>query len=268
MLSLLKFDLYKVFKSLGTWIIILCLVGFSIASLTIVYNMKTENNLGEIASEISEGTTAASLEEMSVVDWCIETVGGDFLMLFVLIFAVLFVCSDYTSGYIKNIYNTIRKKWQYILSKFVIVGLFVIISILIVYIVTILFNVIIVKSNDFGDASLLLKYSLNKALLLIAYGGVVMMVSFILRKATDSLIVCMAYSFMFVNLIYTGINQAVKYLNIAKDFDIQKYMLVGNAISLSTDITSQQQGIILIVSLLGILISFIISTMVFTKRDI
>ena len=84
------------------------------------------------------------------------------------------------------------------------------------------------------------------------------MTSFILRKSTSSLVLTMGYSFMFSSLIYTGINQFIKSVGIAKDFDIQKYTLVGNAISLSSHISSEQQRIMLTVCCVGLIVSFLL----------
>lgn len=265
---LLKFDLYKSVKSASTWIVLLCVIVFSIVSLSLTYVSKTEGELPDVALEIGELTTTVPLEDMTVVDWCIDSVSGDFLMLFVIVFAILFSCTDYTTGFIKNVYNSLKHKWIYVLSKLIVVSAFTILTIVLTYIVTVSFNLAIVQSSTFGDIAELLKFTFYKGLLLVAYGCVGVLVSFILRKATAGLVFCMGYSFMFANLVYSGINQIVKSAKIAENFDIQKYTLVGNAISVSPDVSSEQEGIILIVCLSAIAISFIISSLLFSRRDI
>lgn len=266
--KILKFDFYKAVKSISTWIILLCVVVFSIASLTITYVSKTEGELPNVALEIGEQTTIVPLEEMTVVDWCVDSISGDFLMLFVAVFAVLFTCSDYATGFIKNTYNTIKNKWHYVLSKVVVISVFTCLTIVVAYIVAVAFNITVVKSSSFGDISEMLIFTLNKAFLLIAYGCVGALISFILKKASVSLIISMGYSFMFANLIYTGINQAIRSMGISEKFDIQKYTLVGNTNSLSPDISSEQQIIVLIVCVVAIVASFAISSIIFSKRDV
>ena len=127
MRRMLKFDFYKSVKSISTWVILLCVVVFSIASLTITYISKTDGELPHVAIEIGDQTTIFPLDEMTVVDWCIDSISGDFLMLFVIVFAVLFACNDYATGFIKNIYNNINHKYHYVLSKIVVVSIFTII---------------------------------------------------------------------------------------------------------------------------------------------
>ena len=166
--KILKFDFYKAIKSISTWIILLCVIVFSIASLTITYVSKTDGELPDIALEIGEQTTIIPLEEMTVVDWCVDSISGDFLMLFVAVFAILFTCNDYATGFIKNTYNTIKSKWHYVLSKFVVISVFTIMTILSAYLVTMIFNLIVVNSTSFGDISELLVFTLNKAILLIS----------------------------------------------------------------------------------------------------
>ncbi len=268
MRRMLKFDFYKSIKSISTWIILLCVVVFSIASLTITYISKTEGELPDVALKIGEQTIALPIDEMTVVDWCVDSISGDFLMLFVIVFAVLFTCNDYATGFVKNIYNNIDCKWHYILAKIVVVSIFTIITIVATYSVTIIFNLTVVNSVSFGNTAELLKFTLYKAFLLVAYGSVGMLVSFALRKSTVSLILCMGYSFMFANLIYTGINQGVRSLGISETFDIQKYTIVGNTISLTPNTSSEQLAIVLIVCSTAIVASFVISSMIFSKRDI
>lgn len=266
--KILKFDFYKAIKSMSTWIILLCVIVFSIASLTITYVSKTEGELPDVALEIGEQTTIIPLEEMTVADWCVDAISGDFLMLFVAVFAVLFVCNDFATGFIKNIYNNLRNKWHYVLSKFVVISVFTILTIIAAYSVTMIFNLAVVKSSSFGDVSEIITFTLNKAFLLIAYGCVGALISFILKKATVGLIISMGYSFMFANLIYTGINQIVKSTGLSEKFDIQKYTLVGNAVSIGPDPSSEQQVIVLIVCVISIVASFVISSIVFSKRDV
>lgn len=266
--KLLKFDFYKAVKSISTWIILLCVIAFSIASLAITYISKTEGELPDVALEIGEQATIVPLEEMTVVDWCVDSISGDFLMLFVVVFAVLFTCNDYATGFIKNTYNTIKTKWHYVFSKLVIISVFTILTIAAAYIVTLIFNIAVVKSTSFGDVSEMLIFTMNKAFLLIAYGCVGVLISFILKKSTSGLIISMGYSFMFANLIYTGINQIVKSTGISDTFDVQKYTLVGNTILLNPNISSEQQTIVLIVCGVAITVSFVISSILFAKRDI
>lgn len=266
--KILKFDFYKVEKSINTWMILLCVVCFSIASLTITYISKTEGELPDVALEIGEQTTSVPLEEMTVVDWCVDSIGGDFLMLFVVVFAVLFTCNDYSTGFIKNIYNTIKNKWLYVLSKFVVVAVFTVLTIIVVYAVTIIFNFAVVKPIAFGDVTEIVIFTLNKAFLLIAYGCVGVLISFVLKKSTVGLIISMGYSFMFANLIYTGINQIVMSAGLSDTFDVQKYTLVGNTILLNSNISTEQQLIVVIVGCVVITLSFVISSILFKKRDI
>jgi len=268
MRNLLKFDFYKAIKSISTRIILLCVIGFSIASLTITYVSKNGGGLSDVALEIGEQATVVSLEEMTIVDWCVDSISGDFLMLFVIVFAILFTCNDYATGFIKNVYNTIKHKWHYVLSEFVVISLFAVLTILAAYIVTLIFNFAVIKSSSLGDVSELLVFTLNKALLLIACGCVGALISFVFKKATASLIICMGYSFMFASLIYTGVNQIVKNAGISDAFDVQKYTLVGNTISLNANISFEQQRIVLLVGCIAIVGSFMASSILFAKRDI
>lgn len=268
MVNILKFDLYKMRKSISTWIVIFLVFVFTIASLAITYTSKTSSELPDMIEGIGAQATIVPLEDMTVVDWCIDSISGDFLMLFIAVFIILFACTDYSSGYIKNIYGSIKNKWNYVFSKGIIVLIFTVLSILVAYITTICFNVLIVHSESFGSVQELLKYSTLKMLLLFAYGMIGVCVSLIARKATVGLIVVMGYSFMFSNILYTGINQIVKNIFDVNDFAVEKYTLIGNTVSLGADVQSKEILIIVIVSLSIMLLSSVISSFFFSKRDV
>lgn len=267
MKRILKFDFYKAVKSVSTWIILLCVAVFTIASMTITYGAKNGSELPDAVMEISEGAAAVSLEKMTVADWCMDAAGGDFLMLFVIVFAVLFTCGDYSTGFMKNIYNPIRNKWKYVLSKMIVTAVFTVLTVVLTYAIAMIYNLIIIRSAAFGNGSGLLWFTLYKTILLIAYGCVGVMVSFILRKTTAALIVCMGYSFMFANLIYTGVNQLARGAGAAA-FDIRKYTLVGNILLMGPNMQGGQKPVVWIVCFAAAAVSFLVSTMLFSKRDI
>ena len=266
--NILKFDLYKMRKSISTWIVLFLVFVFTIASLAITYTSKTSNELPDMIEEIGAQATIVPLEDMTTVDWCIDSVSGDFLMLFIAVFIILFVCTDYSSGYIKNIYGSIKSKWHYVFSKGIIALIFTILSIVVAYITTICFNALVVHSESFGNIQELLKYSALKTLLLFAYGMLGVCVALISRKATIGLIAVMGYSFMFANILYTGLNQLVNNIFDVSDFAIEKYTLIGNTVSLNAHTQSKEVLIILIVSLSIMFLSFTISSIFFSKRDV
>lgn len=268
MIDVLKFDLFKARKSVSTWIIVVCVCIFTFASLGITYVSKSEGELPEVALEIGEQITTQSVSEMTVVDWCVDAITGDFLLLFIVVFAVIFVSSDFSSGYIKNIYGCIERKISYVVSKIMIISFFSILIIAVSYISCVIFNYMIIKSGAFGDIGEFLKFTFFKLLLSVAFGSIVSCITIVVKKATASMVICMGYSFMFVNIFYTGINQVLNNVFEIEDFNIEKYTVIGNTISLNLNISSEQSTIIGIISMLAILISIVFGSIIFGKSDI
>ena len=227
-----------------------------------------DGELPGIAQEIGSQAIGVALDDMSIVDWCIDSVSGDFLMLFVAVFAIVFVCSDYSSGYIKNIYGCIKNKLLYGISKIVVIVVFVFLSMLVAYVTTMIANLIIIKSDSWGEFWELIKYTGVKILLLTAYGTVCCMIATITRKATVALVIVMGYSFLFANMMYTGINQLVTKGIHAHEFAIEKYALIANTISVNLSSTPEQINMSIIVSLVAIVFSISLGTFFFKKGDV
>ena len=82
------------------------------------------------------------------------------------------------------------------------------------------------------------------------------------------MVICMGYSFMLVNIFYTGINQVLNNVFEIEDFNIEKYTVIGNTISLNLNISSEQSTIIGIISMLAILISIVFGSIIFGRSDI
>lgn len=268
MLKLLKIDLYKFKHTLSTWVLFLCIIIFTITSLSITYTSQSEGTLPSAIEEISSQITIPNIENMTIIEWCIDATSGDFLMLFIAIFAILFSTSDFSSGYIKNIYGCINGKWKYIISKLIVVFLFVFSSILLTYITASCYCKIVVHAVEIGDFEDIVLYTLMKMLLLTAYGMLCVTLSIILRKATTVLVVIIGYSFMFSSTIYTIINKIINSLLDVQNFAIEKYALVSNTISVSVDMSLRSKEIGIIVGLIAILVSLLLSNISFTKQDI
>ncbi|MEG2354121.1 MAG: hypothetical protein RSB70_05725 [Clostridium sp.] len=268
---LLMYDYFKTIKSLSTWILLFAVVAFTLLSSSLTFLSKSDvNNIqqSEIIQELSQTSTALDIGSMSVVDWCVDSISGDFLLMFIMVFAVILVTSDYSSEYIKNIYGSIKNKYSYVLSKVVVASSFALFCIIISYITNIIFNKIVVHSSSFGDINNLLYYSFAKLLLSIAFSCLVIFISIIFRKGLSALVVAGGYTFFLVSPLYTAINRGVQSIFDKASFSIGKYTVIGNILELNTKIDSEQWKIISIIVIVSISFTILISGYIFSERDL
>jgi len=246
-----------------TLFVILALTLMSILSIMISYfSAKNGSNLA-----IEAGNIVNSLDEMSFSDWFVNVTGGDFLLLFMLIIAVLEISNEYSSGYIKNLYGCMSHKWNYVMSKYIMDIVFALLFLVVCGIVLAITNVFILKCNEFGNVNALLKYAMLRWLLLSVYGILISSITIIARRGLYSFIIGVGYSFMLANPLYEGINLLAKNVFKVNDFNVSKYSIIGNCINLNLDITNTQLTNILLVSLIVCVIISFITNIVFIKRD-
>lgn len=266
MKNVLKFDFYKFARTKSTHVMLFCIAAFALLMTAIAAYLLHLTQMDVLNASLT--VTTAVTTTTSVADWCVDIMSGDWMLLFIMIYAILFSCNDYATGFLKNGYNALEKKWHYVLSKMAIVAVFSVLASLLTCIVTIVSNLAFVHSPSFGDAGAFIVFALNKTFLLIAYGCVGVLLSFLLRKASACLALSMVYSFGFVNLVYLGINLLVRLAGLSKTFDIQNYTIIGNMLLLGMNIDLKQQLTLLAVGTIAILLSFLASSFLFAKRDV
>lgn len=267
MLNNLRFDFYKSYKSISTWIILFCVVAFSLLSISITYfSAKDGSNMPDIVQQIGEDIEIPT--NTCVVDWLTDVTSGDFLMMFVLVFAVILISNDFSFGYIKNIYGISKNKSNYVLSKILVIACFSILSILLSYAVALISNVLFIKEATFGDINQLLKYTIAKAILTISFGTFVATITIISKKGLISTLITFGYSFLFSNMIYSGINQIVKGIANVDNFDISKYTLIGNTLLLNNKSDNHQINIGILVAVIIIITAYISSSCFYKNKDL
>lgn len=196
MLNLLKMDLYRLFRSSTTWVMMLITVGMVVFGVSMTKfdasNMEqgAESMATEIGTDISEdainvsiGISSTTLPEWATgdVDFADLTnaqVGSGLFLIVVSIFVTLFVCAEHKNGYIKNIAGQFPNRGMLIVSKVIAVG----VQLLVMFFVMEL-AMFVTGKVCFGDR--LVFGSIGK--LFTVLGG-----QFVLHYAFASLILCLS----------------------------------------------------------------------------
>lgn len=129
MFNMLKMDLRRLFKSRNFYIIlgVTTVLILMVAMLTaVVSDPETLDSMGVSGAEIDEIDRKMSedIRNMTQLDLAYETLGGGFLLLMTGIGVTIFVGSDFTSGFVKNICCAQPRRVNYVLSKALTAGVY------------------------------------------------------------------------------------------------------------------------------------------------
>lgn len=129
MFKLIKMDIRHLFKSRSFYIILAVTAALILGLVALVATMTDQRTLDALESqgmevEKSDHEMRAEFENMRQLDFAHECLGSGFLLLLTGIGVTLFVHSDFSSGYVKNICFVRPRRWEYVLSKLLLTGVY------------------------------------------------------------------------------------------------------------------------------------------------
>ncbi len=133
MFNLLRMDLYRLLRSKSVYICLASLMAASVLCFWMVWLVDTPEGQkaaarigmsGIVEIEVEDTRTGEAVEPGSMLEGYdtllmfrdIGMDGGAYVSIFGIVI-VLFFCSDYSSGFMKNIMSLHRRRWTYIASK-------------------------------------------------------------------------------------------------------------------------------------------------------
>lgn len=132
MLNLVRMDFYRLIRSKSFYICLAFLLVTIYLCYGIIYLVDTpegqqlapkigmsalvETTDGEEAGSVLEGVDFITMLRQSCMD------GGAYHLTFGIMVAI-FICIDFQSGFIKNIMSMHRKRWKYVISKLLVIGI-------------------------------------------------------------------------------------------------------------------------------------------------
>lgn len=281
MLNILKMDLYRMFKSKSLWIIwivmILLIVGTSYLNYTEIEmeSSKEQTEMSETAAGENEPVNLGMSvfvptepgEDVTVFDMVYANLQGKFIALFIVIFAVMFSTADITSGYIKNIGGQVRSRGQLILSKALLLFLYTVLTLVLFILVQALSNQIFLGYVEWGDAARFLQYVGTETLLHYAMALICMAIAIIARNNVFSMIASVLLCMNFMVILYSFVDKAIAKTGV-KDFNLLNYTVTGKMSMLSMDITRKDIIGGVCVAAVFVIITTLLSSLIFEKRDI
>lgn len=288
MINAIKMDLYKMFKSKSTWILLFCIIAVSFATvgvMKITINQFKDNpalleQIEQASSDenVSIGFTAKTDNitdhingmKFTVNELFSSMTNGSMISMLVAIFCLIFFNSELKSGYIKNLAGQFTRRRYLIFSKLVVAFLFTIFTFAFSISAMILGSKVFLGYVISGGMSSLIKIVLTQFILMFAICALILFIVEWLRNTAGSITASMCIVagiadvlVMFLSKLLTG-NNIIK----DKDFTLSKYILTGNISTIGPTSSSKDMLTAVIVACVFLILSIVGSVFVLEKRDI
>ena len=250
MFNLIKMDLYRMFHSVSTWVILLLTVGvavFCIAATNIDIELMAEDpQYAEKMLDETEEEEAAASQELQLgisaesdPHWIYGDIdAGDFLSieiksgivtLLVVIFAAIFANAAQKNGYIKNVAGQLPDRGMLVLSQLAAMAVQILLMILIFAAVVVASGMIFWGDRvSFGSVSDILRLLGIQYLLNMGFAALILFLTILTKSSAFSMTAGILMILRVLTPVYSIINRAVGQISSSWKFDINSYVLEGN----------------------------------------
>ena len=256
MTNLIKMDLYRLIKMRGLYIVLLI--------STIMQYLMTRGMtiMFTIGADVTDTPVLDSDYQLSNI---MQTVmGGGFFQLFVGIIVILFLTKDMHTGFIKSYIGQLKSRLQYIFSKLICCAIFLLAYYVLIVVLECLLLAICTDGYEFGDVAELLQIMGMYYLLQFALICVFLMFSVLIRSHAGSIMLTVVTSLGFASMI-TSILMIFSY-KYDWDIDFDKYLITQQMVQLGE--YGIDAGEMVPLALVYIILSLLISCLVFRKKDL
>ena len=213
---------------------------------------------GEITNTPAQASDYQLSEFMQVV------MGGGFIQLFVGIIVILFLTKDLHTGFIKSYIGQLRSRLEYIFSKLICCAIFLLAFYVLIFVLECIMLMICTGGFELGDMAELLQIMGMNYLLQFALVCVFLMFSVLIRSHAGSIMLTVVTSLGFASMI-TSILMIFSY-KYDWDIDFNKYLITQQMLELGEN--GIDVGEMVPLTLVYIILSLLISCLVFRKKDL
>lgn len=256
MTNLIRMDLYRMIKMRGLYVVL-------IISTILQYLMTRGMTLiFTVGADIANTTPQASDYQLS--EFMQEVMAGGFIQLFVGIVVILFLTKDLHTGFIKSYIGQLRSRLEYIFSKLICCAIFLLAFYVLIFVLECIMLMICTDGYEMGDMAELLQIMGMNYLLQFALVCVFLMFSVLIRSHAGSIMLTVVTSLGFASMI-TAILMIFSLKN-DWDIDFNKYLITQQMVRLGEN--GIDVGEMVPLALVYIILSLLISCLVFRKKDL
>ena len=290
MFNLIKMDLYRMFHSVSTWVILLLTVGvavFCFAATNIDIELMAEDpQYAEKMLDETEEEEAAASQELQLgisaesdPHWIYGDIdAGDLLSieiksgivtLLVVIFAAIFANAAQKNGYIKNVAGQLPDRGMLVLSQLAAMAVQILLMILIFAAVVVASGMIFWGDRvSFGSVSDILRLLGIQYLLNMGFAALILFLTILTKSSAFSMTAGILMILRVLTPVYSIINRAVGQISSSWKFDINSYVLEGNINMAGIDASAEILVRAVVVGAAFLILSTVFAMLILKKRDV
>ena len=203
MLKVIKMDLYRMFKSKYTYIVLAAAMLMMFASVfmtqqDISYYQQTPSameTLRETGDEVNWGIYIGQVSP----EWCTGAkiplpelvsmnIQSKLLLMFLVAFIALFAGNEIRTGFIKNIAGQTRHRWEFVIGKLLSIAIFTAVLLVAAILAIMAGSVLFFGYVHIQEAGKFIGYLGMQYLLHIAYGSVILFLVYLFQNVVASLL--------------------------------------------------------------------------------
>lgn len=296
MFNAIRMDVYRLFKTKSTYIILVIMIALSVmgTGLMSVMTEMTEAEGKHVQTEqmsdnadyagdddqLYEDTEGAQSQlsvsvsesdpdenDNSVLSFAMSDIAGLQAGLFIIIFTVLFSMADINSGFIKSIGGQVKGRGVLIVSKIAAIAIFTAIVIIADFLTELIAVNIFFDDAVVGSASEIVRLLSSQFVLNFALAVLMMAIAIIIKNNVVSMIIGVCMCSGIFELIFMGINYLMDKIGF-DDFDINNILITGKIQNVTIGADAADIGYALLTAAIYIAVSVFAVYNVFKHRDI
>ena len=296
MFNAIRMDVYRLFKTKSTYIILVIMLAMSVmgtglmsvmTEMTVAerqqvqteqmsdnadyageddqFNEDTEGAQSQLSVSVSE--IDPDENDNSVLSFAMSDISGLQAGLFIIIFTVLFSMADINSGFIKSIGGQVKGRGVLIVSKMAAIAIFTAIVIIADFLTELIAVNIFFDDAVVGSASEIVRLLSSQFVLNFALAVLMMAIAIIIKNNVVSMIIGVCMCSGIFELIFMGINYLMDKIGFS-DFDINNILITGKIQNVTIGADAADIGYALLTAAIYIAVSVLAVYNVFKHRDI
>lgn len=296
MFNAIRMDVYRLFKTKSTYIILVIMLAMSVMGTGLMsvmtemtgaerqqvqteqmsdnadyageddqFNEDTEGAQSKLSVSVSE--IDPDENDNSVLSFAMSDISGLQAGLFIIIFTVLFSMADINSGFIKSIGGQVKGRGVLIVSKMAAIAIFTAIVIIADFLTELIAVNIFFDDAVVGSASEIVRLLSSQFVLNFALAILMMAIAIIIKNNVVSMIIGVCMCSGIFELIFMGINYLMDKIGFS-DFDINNILITGKIQNVTIGADAADIGYALLTAAIYIAVSVLAVYNVFKHRDI
>lgn len=296
MFNAIRMDVYRLFKTKSTYIILVIMLALSVMGTGLMsvmtemtgaerqqvqteqmsdnadyageddqFNKDTEGAQSQLSVSVSE--IDPDENDNSVLSFAMSDISGLQAGLFIIIFTVLFSMADINSGFIKSIGGQVKGRGVLIVSKMAAIAIFTAIVIIADFLTELIAVNIFFDDAVVGSASEIVRLLSSQFVLNFALAILMMAIAIIIKNNVVSMIIGVCMCTGIFELIFMGINYLMDKIGFS-DFDINNILITGKIQNVTIGADAADIGYALLTAAIYIAVSVLAVYNVFKHRDI